>query len=164
MKSSILLLSLVLISGTVTAQPKSFLRVYNLKGKIIQKGYFAGSTDSTLLLFKKDTAVTIVPVELIGKIKTRHSELSPVVISAVTVGLVFGGSSQIFKNSLRGATDKGIFLKGFAIGALAGGITGAIILSSQKRKTFLINGNRKDWLLQKKEIDKIKITAPNTDN
>ncbi len=157
------LLFTVVAFSSITAQSKSFLRVYDTRGKKIHKGYFAGTTDSTLLLYKNDTAITIVPAELIGKIKTRHSELNPVVGSAVTLGFLFGGAAQVLKTGLR-ATDKGIFLKGFALGALAGGITGAIVLSAQKRKTFLINGSRKDWLLQKKEIDKIKIKAPNPDN
>ena len=51
MKKILVLLLLFVATNTATAQKKMSLRVFDLSGKKMAKGFFAGSTDSSVLLF-----------------------------------------------------------------------------------------------------------------
>src|SRR6185436_11850757 len=72
MKKTIVLLLLLFSFINLTAQKKTFLRIYDMAGKKIGKGYLVGTTDSTIIL-KSSDQIKIFSSSLIGTIKTKRS-------------------------------------------------------------------------------------------
>jgi hypothetical protein len=157
-KLFLLLLVVAGFSVTLAAQKKTFLRVYNLSEKKIAKGFFAGTTDNALLLFK-DTTVITIPLNQIGIIKTKrtigHSILLGSVITGIVLAIPFVASS--------GGDGFVVFTpaEGLAAGLLGGGgagaLIGAAIGASKKRQVFEINGKADNWLKIKPLIDQLPV-------
>ncbi|MES2850199.1 MAG: hypothetical protein V4685_14165 [Bacteroidota bacterium] len=162
MKKIIIFLFAICITSGITAQKKTFMRIYDLQGKKIAKGYFAGTTDSTVLLLKEGT-ITPVPVLSIKSIKTKRSVGHTVLvcggIAAVTMGvlsLAILGTDDFFEP----ISKEEIFVTGFASGAGGGTLIGAIAGSLKKSQEFKIDGKQENWQQQKILIDKVPVFNP----
>lgn len=170
MKKALLLLLVISFATIAGAQKKTFLRIYNLQGHKIAKGFFAGTNDSAILLSKHDSILTVYFNE-IGIIKTRRSPANAVVtgglMGGITVGILGFFSGEPKKRNARPL--EGVFLDlysytpaegllvGFITGAAIGGAIGILIYATQKTKTFEIYGNQQNWLQQKPLLDKIPV-------
>jgi len=166
MKKLIILIAiLLLITAVVQAQKRTFLRLYSLAGFKFQKGYLAGTTDSSLSIYKGGDTIE-VPVVNIGYIKTKRSVGHSMWVGALAVGvpsIVYGAASgepKVNDNTLGGLIhDATVFTpaEGAVTGAFLGGIigaaTGAIISAIGKSTTFKINGSLDEWRLQKRMVD-----------
>lgn len=159
------LLLLVLVDTASRAQTRTFLRIYALTGNKIMKGHFAGTTDSSLLIYK-DSGTKAIPFSSIGYIKTKRSLGHNMVISAV-VGAVpsaiigaASGEPPTNDNTFGGILHDAVTFTpgeaaaaGFFVGGIVGAGTGALITAFTKSTTFRINGNLNDWNVQKKILD-----------
>jgi hypothetical protein len=160
----ILFLSIVLIYGiTITAQEgteqeHSFVRVYDLKGKKISKGFILSITDTSLHLNRNKVAVNI-PVNNIGSIKTRRSAGNNILFSAV-----IGASAAAILGVATSSSDPEGFEhsagEGAVIGVIAGATTGAVVggiaILLKNSKTYEIKGNEALWMAFKESV-----TVPN---
>ena len=172
MKKTIVLLFAFFVTINLSAQKKTFLRIYDLQGKKINKGFFAGTTDSTLLIINKDAVIDTITLSQIGKIKTRHSLLSPILITSLTFGLLAGAAGSGVQHALNNSNsypvirDIGgpVFPGLFAVGAAAGALVGALISALQHRLTFTINGDKDTWQIQRAEIDKLPLIKTLSNN
>ncbi len=127
-----------------------FVRVYNLDGKKMNKGYVAFVGDSILGLKRNGNYVEI-NVREIGTIKTKRSAGHNLLISTVagaTTGAIFGAvtaeeSRDLFGNlyEYESKTITSYLLIGTAAGAAAGGISIAI----KNSHTYVINGDLESW-------------------
>ena len=163
-----LLVALVLILFVSQAQQKTFLRFYNLTGHKFQKGHFAGTTDSSVYVYKDSSKIEI-PISTIGYIKTKrslgHNILAAAIPGAVgfaILGLVTGEPNQTTDNNITWGsvlhdaftpTPAEGFEGGLIIGSVLGTATGSLITALSKRTTFKINGNLNNWQSQKKIMD-----------
>ena len=170
---------LLLIAGliiTVSAQKKTFLRIYDESGKKIAKGFFAGTTDSSLILIKDDSSITVA-VSKIGTIKTKrsagHTILICSAVGAVSMGILGAASGEAKKNdgTLGGvihdaysySSSEG-FVAGFFVGAAIGAGVGAIISLLKKSVTYKIDGKKENWLQTKSILDKMPVYKYTTIN
>lgn len=166
-KMFFVILPLILVCSLVQGQKKVFLRVYGVAGNKIKKGYYAGTTDSSLLIYK-DADTVEVPVSRIGAIKTRRSVGHAILVSATTGAVLFGiigaasGEKKVNDGTLGGAFHDALTAtpsEGLAAGLLAGGLlgtaTGAIISLINKKIKFSINGNLQAWQKQKKILEQL---------
>ena len=157
MKKILVLLLLFVATNTATAQKKMFLRVFDLSGKKMAKGFFAGSTDSSVLLFN-DKAILEAPVSKIGNIQTKRSIGHTVLVvglvgTAIWTGLFLGiTGDSFFEITAEEAVLAGL-IGGAATGLVIGGIAGA----SKKSRKFIISGAKDKWLLIKPELDKLPV-------
>ncbi len=152
MKKIILLfLAVVGIAAGVLAQKKTFMRLYDLSGHKFTKGYFGGTTDTSILLIKNDSAVTAVPVSQIGIIKTRRTVSHTIILTTIPFSLFIGLLAGGFVNALNTppfhVTDAGkAKAGGYIIGAITGASIGAIARLSKNSPVFRINGKKEIWL------------------
>jgi hypothetical protein len=169
-KIIVLILAIAGLTAVVTAQKKTFLRIYNIAGHKFAKGFFAGTTDSSILLIKNINTIAI-PVAQIGKIKTKRSAGNSILIStligAVSLGIlgavsresngtdgIYGGVAEF---SLVNYSAGDGLAGGAIVGTIFGSSIGAIIGGSKKIDTYTINGKIKNWLTQRIVIDKIPV-------
>jgi hypothetical protein len=133
---------------------KTFLRVCNLDGKKMAKGYFILATDSTLKL-KKRSKVSDISITSIGQIKTKRSGGNNILTSSLvgmSIGAVFGVATAdpdawTFNYSAsEGAASFGL------LGAIGGATIGGVISGIKNRETFIINGDVNKWLIFKEFI------------
>ena len=146
-----LLCFFILSSSNIEAQTnnkkKTFLRVFNLDGKKITKGYFTYANDSILMLKKVDDSYTI-RLEDIGHIKTKRSKGNNVLTGAVAGASVFAvlGAASADPDAWILAYSAG---EGAAMGGVVGGVGGAAIggvtALFKKHQTFIINGEIEHW-------------------
>ncbi|MES2850257.1 MAG: hypothetical protein V4685_14460, partial [Bacteroidota bacterium] len=162
----------ICITSGITAQKKTFMRMYDLQGKKFAKGYFAGTTDSTLLISKNDLIIAVA-VSKIGFIKTKrtagHTILVSSVIGAVSVGALGAATGRAKSN---GETFNDIildvftytpaqgFVAGFFSGAITGAVVGTVIGLLKKSVMYKIDGKQENWQQQKILIDKIPVYKP----
>ena len=84
-----LLVVIVMINSGVQAQKKTFMRFYSDRGNKFEKGYFAGTTDSSIVVYK-DTGKLEIPISKIGTIKTKRGLGHNILIIGSTGGVVLG--------------------------------------------------------------------------
>jgi hypothetical protein len=138
-----------------------------MTGKKTNKGFFGGTTDSTVLIVKNDSVVAI-HFSKIGFIKTKRSAGHIILVTslslAVPLGLTIGAFATGVKSTRFNYSFGGGFAAGFLLGVYSGTLFGGAAAALRKVQTFKINGNRKDWTNQRVLIDKIfaiKIPAGN---
>ncbi len=166
-KLIIFLLIFVGITVNVSAQKKTFLRLYKMSGEKFAKGFFAGTTDTALLLLN-DNVITSIPVNQIGTIKTKRSIGHTILVSSAIFGV---GASILFAAGSSGSTSgfytysagEG-FAGGFLIGSAVGALVGAIIDASKKSQTFLIDGKAENWAKVKPVIDQLAVAKISNSN
>lgn len=144
-----LIITIFLFSSiNVTAQNEIldaniYIRIYNLEGKKINKGKIKSISETSIELYFKEKT-TSVPLEKIGKIKTKRSGGNN-----VAKGALIGGGSLALLGLLSGDDDPGIISfsatdKG-AVGLIGGGIIGAgiggITTIFKKSKLYIIDGD-----------------------
>lgn len=137
----------MLVCLEMTAQNKLFVRVYDLEGKKINKGFILAVNDSLLRIEKNKNYIDI-PVKTIGMIKTKRSAGNNVLIGslagATLMGAITAASADpdawiLDYTPLEGA------LIGILVGAPAGALLGAITVGFKKSKKFTINGDLEKW-------------------
>src|SRR6476646_10063452 len=77
---------LTLLCAVAHAQKAMFIRIYSLTGPKFKKGYFAGTTDSSLLI-RKDKSIVEIPAVIIGFIRTKRSAGHELAMSELTFAL-----------------------------------------------------------------------------
>jgi len=183
MKKTLLLLLAVCIAGISIGQKKTFMRIYDLHGKKFAKGFFGGTTDSSLLIirsgkdFLPDPAdsslltlqngiiTTSIPFTKIGFIKTKRSGGHFILLGSlagIAGGAILGSikpptSSTGGLFTWAGTPRSEELASGVLFGTITGAIIGGIISLTKKRMTFTINGSRENWLQQKPLLDKIPV-------
>ncbi len=127
-----LILFLVMVCAFVQGQKKVFLRVYGLAGNKFYKGHFAGTTDSSVFIYK-DSGKVEIPAARIGSIKVKRSFGHTLLISASTGAVLVGmigaasGESKVNDGSISGAFHNALTItpaEGFAQGVIIGGVLG----------------------------------------
>jgi len=159
--------SIIMINSIVLAQKRTFMRFYTILGDKFAKGYFAGITDSSIIVYR-DTVKLEILISRIGTIKTKRSPGHTILISGLTGAVSLGilgsadGEPKINDGTPLGEFHDAIIFtptKGFAIYGLAGGIvgiaTGAVITLFRKSKIFEINENEENWKQRKNLIEKL---------
>ena len=147
MIKNLILLLLILLSYNADAQKSSFVRVYNLAGEKINKGYVISVTDTSLQL-KDNSTLVAIPVRSIGFIKTKRSAGNNVL-----VGSVIGATTGAVLGAVTAEPDAGFMAytagEGAAAGALLGSVAGAVIggltILAKNPDTYLINGDVSKW-------------------
>ncbi len=136
----------ILSISSVAAQQQKFLRIFDLSGKKIAKGYLQKTTDHSIVI-GKDSAVAEYPESNIGFIKTKRSGGHSILIASAIGGSAFGilsaaafASDDFFDTSAGEA-----FVLGFVVGSAAGAAVGGIISAAGKPQLFQINGDLKNW-------------------
>ena len=172
----ILLLSIFMIfcnempSQSETNKLGLFIRVYNLKGKKLEKGRVLFINDSVLGIENKNTIKEISLVD-IYKIKTKRSTGHNVLVSSLVgggLGALIGAASskeetRTGSNWLFGEyeyTTGNSPGTGAAIGAGAGitvgALTGLGISAFKNSKTYFIDGDIQKWIIFKDMIAGVK--------
>lgn len=146
MKYVIVIIALIL-SINVFAQNEvynnTFIRIYNLEGKKINKGKIKSITKNSIEIYLKGKTIKI-PLNKIGKIKTKRSAGNNIV-----KGALIGGGSLAILGLLSGDDDKGFISFsgtdkasiGLIGGGFFGGIIGGITAIFKKSDIYIINGN-----------------------
>ena len=156
MKKVILLLTL-LMSINISAQHANktktlFVRVFDLDGKKIGKGYIYAINDSVLIL-NKNKKLKELYVKEIGKIKTKRSGGHNVLIGAtsgVVAGAILGSINPPTDSSggtftWAGGSSGEEFASGLIVGVISGTIIGGISALFKSPKTFIIDANAEKW-------------------
>ena len=136
-----------------------FIRVYNLKGKKINKGKITSISESSIELYLKGKIIS-VPLSNIGKIKTKHSAGNNIVI-----GALIGGGSLAVIGLLSGDDDSGFLALtatnkaslGLVGGGFFGAIIGAITAIFKKSKLYIIDGSKMKLKDFKEKISGFKL-------
>lgn len=143
----ILLMFVISLNAQDTLQTKKvFVRIFNNSGEKIAKGKVFSLTNDAIHLSKGEKSLT-VSLENIGYIKTKRSGGHNVLMGAgagAAVGIVMGIASSdpdawLGYTAAEGATGVGLAMG--TVGAVVGGIT----VLFKKQKTFVINGDPKQW-------------------
>jgi hypothetical protein len=150
MKALVIIFS-ILLSCSLCAQKRLFVRVYDLSGKKINSGRVLAVTDSMILLKGTKVGFDTVFVRNIGSVKTKHGVGNNIGIG-IAVGTVSGillgiasshsgesESSMEFVSS--GEIIAGSALLGMSAGALVGALSGLL----KNSKHFPVNGNPANW-------------------
>ena len=154
------------------AQKRVFLRLYSPAGNKFQKGYFAGTTDSSLFLYR-DSSKTEIPVSDIGFIKTRRSLGHHLLVGALVVAVpsgIIGLASGEPRQTTSGNISLGSILHdaftltpgeglevSLVVGGTAGAAGGAIVTASNKKYTYRVYGDRSNWKQQRIAIDQLPV-------
>jgi hypothetical protein len=160
-KLYVVILMLVCVHATAHAQERAFMRIYDLAGNKFQKGYFAGITDSSLFIYKKNRTIEITAAN-IGYIKTKRSVIRSV-LTGTLVGMVpisvLGISSAKpyrYHNDMPDTaienTSKYTPAQALDAKSIANIPAGTLPAAFTRRSTFVINGNRNNWRIQKNTI------------
>ncbi|HEX8332280.1 MAG TPA: hypothetical protein VF622_06635 [Segetibacter sp.] len=174
-KFFLLVLITLLSSSTIHAQKKIFIRLFSPTGEKFAKGFYGGTTTSSIIIYKsrtdsskilyKNKERVEIPVSSIGVIKTKRSKGNGALIGYAIgggtlgiLGLVSGESNPEGFEAGRGES----FVFGNILGGLTGVAVGSIIQGLKKGYTFKINGSNTLWLEQKSLIDKFPTLQPRT--
>mgnify|MGYP000038245274 CR=1 FL=1 len=139
----------LLISSTIFGQNNTFikpqfLRVYNLEGKKINKGYIISINDSALVL-NKNYKTQVIPFTEIGSIKTKRSYGNNVAISIPTSAALaaFVTYSTVEDDPFLGRAF--VTSMSGVLGALGGFLIGTIIQSTKNIDKYPIHANKEQW-------------------
>ena len=153
---SIIIFFALILSVSIYAQKentinKTFVRIYNLEGKKINKGYVSFVNDTILGLKNKDK----IDIRDIGYLKTKRSAGNNVLVGAI-LGAVTGGvigavsaepeSMFLSYTATEGGSGGGI------IGGLGGGVIGGVTALFKKSKTYLVSVDPLLWKGIKKRL------------
>ncbi len=137
------------------------MRIYTLSGKKFAKGFYSGSTDSSVMVSENNEKVQI-PVSKIGVIKLRRGSGN-----GPLIGCVIGAGAAVFGTIGATSTPQGNppasmslyqwtnFKTGFFFGGLVGALIGGLIQGLKKNISYTINGSNTTWLEQKNVIQKL---------
>lgn len=129
-----------------------FVRIYNQKGKKIQKGNLVYISDSSVIL-KRESAIYEVFYSEIGLIKTKRSFGHRMGIitgtTAVSFALVGLLSTENRDEGLISSTPEEAALLLGAGGTFYGGIASIIAHLLTKKEVIKINGSLESWMLFK---------------
>jgi len=130
-----------------TDNSQTFIRIYDLNGKKINKGIVLSITDTSLKL-ENNKGIQQIEIAEIGTIRTKHSTGNNVLWgSAIGAGaLAIGGAAT-------GTQDKGFLVwtpadgaaAGLIVGAPLGAGIGALTSLFKKSETYMINGQVSNW-------------------
>ena len=157
-KTFLLVAASMFIFCTLSAQPHKFLRIFDLSGQKIAKGYLSSTTDSSIKLAHDSTTLEY-SASKIGYIKTKRSGGHTIVIASAAGGVSLGllalavNSSDNSDSWFQISSGEALF-GGFIYGAALGTITGGIISAANKRMTYKVNGDPKKWIEVKAAIEK----------
>lgn len=154
-------------SQTSKEEQGKFVRVYNLKGKKINKGRVVYINDSILGLKKGDKFVK-VSINGIGQIKTKRSSGNSVLTASLiggTAGALIGAATsqeqtKTGNNWLFGeyqyttgtSPGTGAAIVG-GVGLIGGALIGLGSSLFKKQETFVINGDINKWSIFKELIE-----------
>lgn len=159
MKNTIIMLFFGLFFlGGLSAQPKKFLRIFDLSGKKIASGYLNSTSDSSIILVHDPTALEF-SVSKIGYIKTKRSGGHTILIASAAGGVSVGLLALAVNSGDEGDSwfqfsSGEAFFGGLIYGAAMGAITGGIVSAANKRIVYQINGEAKKWLEAKVALEK----------
>lgn len=147
MLSMALIISLTANCQKSTEAKKTFIRVYDLNEKKINKGHIVFLNDS-ILGFKKNNQLVVLKFNNIGLIKTKRSAGNNVLTGAsigAATGAILGITTADPDAWIYGYTAG----EGAAYGIISGGVSGAAIggitILFKNSKTFIINGDESNW-------------------
>ena len=165
-KLTALLLLICLCASPLNAQ-KVFVRLYTNYSPKPEKGFLAGTTDSSVIILK-DTVRKEFPATSITYLKTKrtagHSILIGSIIGATTLGIygAASGEQKINDTTLDGTLHDVFtyspgegFVAGFLLGAATGAAVGALAYAINKHQAFAINGRLENFTQLKPAIDKL---------
>ena len=144
-----------------TQYKDTFVRIYNLSGKKTHKGKIKSISNTSIELNLSRRSIKI-PLEKIGKIKTKRSSAHYIIKSALITGGIIATMGFISGNDkgdgcfYLSAVDKAVI--GFAAGNIIGGIVGAINVLFKKSEVFIINGNNNELKKFKEKMIQPKLS------
>jgi hypothetical protein len=152
----ILCLSLSTYAQKDTKSKNSFVRVYNLEGKKVNKGHVIFVNDSILSL-KDGYASAEIKIETIGKIKTKRSAGHNVLVGTTAgagIGAILGVSTADPDAWIMSYTaGEGAMAMG-SLGAIGGAALGGIVSAFKNSETYIIDGELKKWIIFKEMVEK----------
>lgn len=168
---------LISFSLSISAQKSVFVRVYDLSGKKLQKGYVFKVTDSSLQFGKdlitdyevKQIEAVEILMKNIGFIKTKRSAGHSILVCTIITGVLFtilgavagGGGRGVMNDGGFGSINFGssgdLAAGGAAIGLTLGAGLGGISALLRNSETYYTNGDVSKWKdFQLKTKSKIK--------
>jgi hypothetical protein len=142
------------------------MRVFQTGTSKTVRGFYAGLTDSAIIIFSHQQSDTIF-YSGIRQIKTRRSGGHNILLGVVS-GIVAGSITGLATYKAEPPVDpnctlcpfldlsftqgESTFLGGF-LGSVAGLAAGGIISLARKKNTFLVAGDFTNWLLLKKRLE-----------
>lgn len=154
MKSTILLCFTLLVATIAFSQKKTFVRVFDEKGKKIQKGFLVATTDSSLTL-QLGEKFSEIPINRVSVLKLTRSIGNKILLSSLILGASFAilGAATANPDAWIFAYSTG---EGAASGLLLGGglgvLTGAFLHAVQKKPVFQVNRQVEQWLKVKEQL------------
>ncbi|THD69606.1 hypothetical protein E7Z59_04570 [Robertkochia marina] len=146
-----LLLTLLFITCKGYAQRANFIRVYDLDGEKLYKGYIT-EADENFLHLKRGGMNYSVPYNAIGHIKGYRSfghyaggGAGYAALAGVGAGLVIFSQSMNDTSGIGGAVGAGMAAVTPVVFALAGYIGGLVIYATKKKISYDVNGNKTQW-------------------
>lgn len=147
MKKLLTICFLMMVCYPLTAQNKLFVRVYDLKGHKIEKGYVLEAND-TILRLAKDNISFDIPVKTIGTVKTKrsvgHNILVGSLIGTAIVGSLGAASAEPDAEIMGYSAGEG-FILGTIVGAPSGALIGLFSAALKNSKEFTIKGDLEKW-------------------
>ncbi len=151
---------MLLLTITVVAQTKMYMRLYPMNFTKADRGFYAGHTNDAVILSTKSGPDT-VSFSKISKIKTKRTVGHGIFIGAVT-GFIAGGITGLIAHKdpspsdtncyLCGAFDNLFYttaaedaLGGAVLGAAAGTLVATVVGVTKKKETLLISGEDGNW-------------------
>src|SRR5688572_17085038 len=150
MKQLLCICILSLIVFSADAQKRTFIRVFDLNGKKISKGFIHDMSDSSITVLDNKNREVIIPAGMVGTLKLRRSFGHTVLVSTVIAGATFtvvgavAGGTLIFWYGGYAAVAEGAAV-GIVAGTAAGAATGSIIAGTRGRPVFNIEGREENW-------------------
>ena len=135
------------VAQTLPEKDNLFVRVYDTSGSKFEKGKVLSMTDTTLYVFRKGE-VSEVNLSDIAMIKTKRSVGHNAAMGAIAGGVILG-----LAGVASGDAD-GVWLSwskesggaaGLVLGGVVGAGVGAFTGALKNSKTFIINGDPKNW-------------------
>jgi hypothetical protein len=124
---------------------KTFVRVFDLKGKKICKGNMVSFSEASLKLHKGKKELNI-PFSTIGKIKTKRSEGHNFLIGTAASATILGIAVAEDTNSDNAFFSvEGDILVSSIIGGIAGAAIGGITCLFKNSEAYEINGDLENW-------------------
>lgn len=123
-----------------------FIRVYDMQGKKIAKGYVLSMAEDFLVL--KSRKSPKIMLNDIGYIKTKRSAGHNVLVGATTAGVLMAGLGAATADPsdwIFGYTAAEGAAIGLAGGALIGSAIGGLTSFAKNSRTFVINGDSTNW-------------------
>ena len=176
----IVLISLAVfyLSASVNAQKKIFIRIYPTHSSNTIKGFYAGHTDSALIIISKHQPDTIF-YSGIQQIRTRRSTGHNILISTL-IGAIAGTATGVIAHKDRPPVDPNCQLcniineaftttqaedaaGGAILGAAAGAAAGTITGLTKRKETLIVAGDFQNWKMIKTRLDAWPVYIPGTD-